>query len=125
MARERPNRNAYILGAGFSAPAVLAPYCLKSFSCNTYGFPRKCCKQRTYGTAKPFRCNLQKTRGGVTVMVNQASAKGFRSVVCECRPGRDHRERRSNCPNHVGPRIASHLPTGCPPPLRMLRFGVL
>src|SRR6266481_2710284 len=29
----------------------------KSFSCNTYAAPRKCCKQKTYGPAKPFRCN--------------------------------------------------------------------
>src|SRR5882724_9018083 len=32
----------------------------KSFSCNTYGFPRKCCKQKTYGMAKSFRCNTYK-----------------------------------------------------------------
>ncbi len=28
---------------------------LKSFNCNTYGSPRKCCKQKTYVLAKPFR----------------------------------------------------------------------
>src|SRR6266481_5596961 len=27
------------------------------FSCNTYGPPRKCCKQKTYGRTKSFRCN--------------------------------------------------------------------
>ena len=43
---------------------VTAPYRLKSFSCNTYGFPRKCGKQKTYGTAKPFRCNTYKKHGG-------------------------------------------------------------
>ena len=35
----------------------------KSFSCNTYGSPRKCCKQKTYGLAKPFRCNIYKIQG--------------------------------------------------------------
>jgi len=40
----------------------LPPYFLfsKSFSCNTYGSPRKCCKQKTYALAKPFRCNTYK-----------------------------------------------------------------
>src|SRR5712664_1039520 len=38
---------------------------LKSFNCNTYGSPRKCCKQKTYVLAKPFRCNTYKNhRGG-------------------------------------------------------------
>src|SRR5216684_2897839 len=36
----------------------------KFFSCNTYGFPRKCCKQKTYGMAKSFRCNTYKKQGG-------------------------------------------------------------
>ncbi len=35
----------------------------KSFSCNTYGSPRKCCKQKTYSKAKPFRCNTYKKQG--------------------------------------------------------------
>ena len=35
----------------------------KSFSCNTYGSPRKCCKQKTYGQVKPFRCNTYKKHG--------------------------------------------------------------
>src|SRR5712692_762624 len=39
------------------------PYPPKSFSCNTYGSPRKCCKQKTYGPAKPFRCNTYKKQG--------------------------------------------------------------
>ena len=43
---------------------VLTPYCHKSFSCNIYGSPRKCCKQKTYGLAKPFRCNTYKKQGG-------------------------------------------------------------
>ncbi len=44
---------------------------LKSFSCNTYGFPRKCCKQKTCGRAKPFRYNTYKKQGGGGIMVNQ------------------------------------------------------
>ncbi len=35
----------------------------KSFSCNTYVPPRKCCKQKTYVLAKPFRCNTYKKQG--------------------------------------------------------------
>src|SRR5258706_6984614 len=37
--------------------------CTKSFSCNTYASPRKCCKQKTYAQTKPFRCNTYKKRG--------------------------------------------------------------
>ena len=44
-------------------PLPVAHYCFKSFSCNTYGSPRKCCKQKTYGQAKPFRCNTYKKQG--------------------------------------------------------------
>ena len=36
----------------------------KSFSCNTYVAPGKCCKQKTYSLAKPFRCNTYKKHGG-------------------------------------------------------------
>ena len=43
---------------------VTAHGCYKSFNCNTCGSPRKCCKQKTYGTAKPFRCNTYKKRKG-------------------------------------------------------------
>src|ERR1700682_5155908 len=35
----------------------------KSFSCNTYSSPRKCCKQKTYNQAKAFRCNTYKKHG--------------------------------------------------------------
>jgi hypothetical protein len=35
----------------------------KSFSCNTHGSPRKCCKQKTYSVTKPFRCNTYKKQG--------------------------------------------------------------
>jgi hypothetical protein len=36
----------------------------KSFVRNTYRPPRKCCKQKTYGSTKPFRCNTYKKHGG-------------------------------------------------------------
>ena len=44
----------------------LPPYFLssKSFRCNTYRSPRKCCKQKTYGTTKFFRCNTYKNSRG-------------------------------------------------------------
>src|SRR6266702_1899774 len=38
----------------------------KSFSCNTYGSPRKCCKQKTYDLSKSFRCNTYKKPGGTS-----------------------------------------------------------
>jgi hypothetical protein len=44
----------------------------KSSRCSTYGSPHKCCKQRTYGLTKSFRCNTYKKQGGsLPVMVNQ------------------------------------------------------
>jgi len=36
----------------------------KSFSCNTYVPPRKCCKQKACSMAKFFRCNTYKKQGG-------------------------------------------------------------
>src|SRR5882762_2996886 len=39
----------------------------KSFSCNTYGSFRKCCKQKTYSRARPFRCNRKQGEQGVMV----------------------------------------------------------
>src|ERR1700682_3052650 len=44
-------------------PLTTAHFSFKSFSCNTYGSPRKCCKQKTYSPAKPFRCNTYKKQG--------------------------------------------------------------
>src|SRR5713226_9419814 len=41
----------------------------KSFTCNTYASPRKCCKQKTYGTAKFFRHNTYKKTGGGSRML--------------------------------------------------------
>src|SRR6266481_8413531 len=34
------------------------------FSCNTCGPPRKCCKQKTYGRTKSFKCNTYRKQGG-------------------------------------------------------------
>jgi hypothetical protein len=43
----------------------------KSFKCNTCGHPRKCCKQKTYGISKPFRCNTyKKTGGGLSLSID-------------------------------------------------------
>src|ERR1700731_2577187 len=36
----------------------------KSFRCNTHGSLCKCCKQKTYGVAKFFRCNTYKKHRG-------------------------------------------------------------
>ena len=52
----------------FSAPTCNAPvdhhHYLKSFSCSTYRPRRKCCKKKTYGIIKLFRCNTYKKQGG-------------------------------------------------------------
>jgi hypothetical protein len=47
----------FIFSLTAHGPLPAAHCCLKSFSCNTYGSPRKCCK------AKPFRCNTYKKAG--------------------------------------------------------------
>src|SRR6266436_6387892 len=82
--------------------SVLTPYWLKSFSCNTYGTPRKCCKQKTYGLAKPFRCNTYKKHGGGgPVMVNQQSEMDSRRA----RPDlfeEEHRDEGSLLPSDMG-----------------------
>jgi len=49
---------------GDPAPVGTAYSLVKSFSCNTYALPHKCCKQKTYISAKPFRCNTYKKGGG-------------------------------------------------------------
>jgi len=64
---------------------VAAHSCFKSFTCNTYGSPRKCCKQKTYGTAKPFRCNTYRKPG-----VGVPRLSTFRRAdVPACRRGSD------------------------------------
>src|SRR6266566_3059071 len=50
-------------GGGWSRR--FTPTLHKSFSCNTYGSPRKCSKQKTYDLPKSFRCNTYKKPGGV------------------------------------------------------------
>src|SRR5207245_5764917 len=43
----------------------LPTICFKFFTCNTYGRPRKRCKQKTYGLPKSFSLqHLQNTGGG-------------------------------------------------------------
>jgi hypothetical protein len=37
--------------------------CFKSFTCNTCEPSRKCCKQKTYVSAKSLRCNTYKKHG--------------------------------------------------------------
>ena len=54
----------YKEGVGRGRPMLTAHTCLKSFTCNTYARPRKCCRQWTYDQAKPFGCNTYKKRGG-------------------------------------------------------------
>ncbi len=49
---------------GNRLPTISAHYCINSFSCNTYGPSRKCCKQKTYVLANPFKCNTYKKQGG-------------------------------------------------------------
>src|SRR6266481_82503 len=55
---------------------------LSLFRINTYGPPRKCCKQKTYAMAKPFRCNTYKKPGvGLT---NVGLADVGRSPTAAC-----------------------------------------
>src|SRR5258708_5576410 len=57
----------------------------KSFSCNTYGSPRKCCKQKTCGRAKPFRCNTYKKHGGAGILpVLEFPSRHQRSPLTAC-----------------------------------------
>jgi len=87
----------------------------KSFNCNTYGSPRKCCKQRTYFSVKPFRCNTYKKPGEGSQL--WLTRNPVRSTVLS-----NHRERRSMCPrpcgatNHqsrVSPSSVAAFPAGC------------
>ena len=52
----------------------------KSFGGNTYGHPRKCCKQKTYGKPNSFRCNTYKNRAwGVSILFR--SRHQFQSLL--------------------------------------------
>jgi hypothetical protein len=54
------------------------PHPRKSFNCNTYGPPRKCCIQTTCGRSKSFSCNTYKKQGGgEAIIVNQKSHTAF------------------------------------------------
>ncbi len=57
--------------------ADVAHHSFKSFSCNTYGPSRKCCKQRTYGFSKSFRCNTYKKPGGASLKPKAALRERF------------------------------------------------
>ena len=57
--------------------AVAVCYRLKSFACNTCGPPRKCCKQKTYGQAKPFRCNTYRKHGGGLRPLQRATRRSY------------------------------------------------
>jgi hypothetical protein len=63
---------------------VIAHSGFNSFRCNTYGPAPKCCKQRTYGLAKPFRCNIYKKPGVGPFLGLQCSVLQERA-----RPSRD------------------------------------
>ena len=69
---------------GVTGPADVRTRLSKSFSCNTYGPPRKCCKQKTYFKGKPFRCNTYEKQGV------HPSSQIFLSVLaplaCSCPP---------------------------------------
>ena len=53
----------------------------KSFSCNTYGSPRKCCKQKTYSMVKLLRCNAYKKQAGWGVLLSFLVAPPYRYVA--------------------------------------------
>ncbi len=119
-----------------------AHYCFKSFSCNTYGLPCKCCKQKTYGLAKPFRCSTYRKHGGRGwLLLTRDPKKDFypegapRPRDLSSPPDEGCLSRASTCPERgrgIGGRDLSSTshesrvtcPTGCRPLFRMLRFGV-
>ena len=53
----------------------------KSFSCNTYGSPRKCCKQKTYSMVKLLRCNAYKKQAGWGMLLSFLVAPPYRYVA--------------------------------------------
>src|SRR6266852_5338903 len=82
----------------------------KSFSCNTYGSPRKCCKQKTYGRAKPFRCNTYKKQGeGVLLLLTRSvNQKPSKRLVSRTTP--PWRSSQPTCPGPVGITLSPCLP---------------
>jgi hypothetical protein len=57
----------------------------KAFRSTTYGLPRKCKKQKTYGKVKPFRCNTYRKHGGGGT-VHRHEVAGIYPLVEECQP---------------------------------------
>ncbi len=53
----------------------------KSFSGNTYGSPRKYCKQKTYAISKSFSCNTYKKHGGGALVPTRAPRRSEWCVV--------------------------------------------
>ncbi len=57
----------------------------KSFSCNTYRSPSKCCKQKTYGSARsqlsPVAATLTKNTGGYLSQAKSLSLSAGQSVL--------------------------------------------
>jgi hypothetical protein len=71
--------------------SALTPYCLKSFSCNTYDLLASVANKRLTVSLNPLDATLTKNKGvGVSVMVNQKSNKNH----CSERPS----ERGSTSP---------------------------
>jgi hypothetical protein len=77
----------------------------KSFSGNTYGSPRKCCKQKSCTISKSFSYNTYRKQGvGPRLSAIRLSALTFRRVYSEAPSGRKYCvpltgswRRRSNC----------------------------
>src|SRR5882762_3359709 len=68
----------------FSKPSTFdsrPPLFPKSFSCNTYGSPRKCCKQKTYSMVKLLRCNAYKKQAGRGMLLSFLVAPPYRYVA--------------------------------------------
>src|SRR5260370_42591615 len=63
----------------------------KSFSCNTYGFPRKCCKQKTYGRLTPLDATLTKNRGVGGAPLVRSAYPSLRRTPDTCHPEANRR----------------------------------
>src|SRR5258708_35319978 len=77
-------------------------HCIKSFTCNIYGSPRKCCKQKTYATAKPFRCTYKKQEGRGIMVSQESDATTENPSIAQI-------EELRHLPQLLGARI-KHLP---------------
>src|SRR5216683_4474918 len=96
---EYPHRLVYPRSPAFQRSSSDVP---KSFICNTYALPRKCCKQKTYDRAKSFSCNTYQKTGGCGLLsltsilrtltldvstwqrFNALFIRSFRSLLKEC-----------------------------------------